>query len=317
MSCEYDTPVFSFEDYCRRTDDKQILDFKCAKCGKTFQASHHDGAHFHCPKCYPRKEHYEEKELVELVKHSGIHCVENCRDVIPPMELDLYIPSRRIAIEFDGLYWHSADISGRGKNYHLEKTEKCSRIGIHLIHVFESEWIMKKEIVIDRIMNMLGLSETVIFARKCSIQEIDCEQAAVFQTENHIQGPVNSKTRIGLFLENKLVALMTFGKCRFDKKHEWELLRFCCLRGHRVIGAAGRLLKYFEKKYKPKSLVTYADRRWSQGKLYNAIGFKFIHASPPNYWYWKDNYTLESRVKYQKHRLKNILPVFDDAKTEI
>lgn len=92
---------------------------------------------------------------------------------------------------------------------------------------------------------------------------------------------------------------MTFGKCRFDKKHEWEMLRFCCKLGHHVIGGAGKLLKHFERQYAPKSIVSYADRRWSQGKLYEALGFKLDHASAPNYWYFKNcSMQLESRVKY-------------------
>lgn len=79
---------------------------------------------------------------------------------------------------------------------------------------------------------------------------------------------------------------MTFSKCRFDKKHEWEMLRFCSKLGYHIPGAAGKLLKYFERNYKPKSLVTYADRRWSQGKLYNTLGFNLLHKSPPNYFYF-------------------------------
>jgi hypothetical protein len=112
--------------------------------------------------------------------------------------------------------------------------------------------------------------------------------------------------------------LITFGKCRFDKKHEWELLRFCNKLGYHIPGSASKLLKYFERNYQPKSLVSYADRRWSCGKVYEKLGFKFIHTSAPNYWYFKNNsLLLESRVKYQKHKLKNLLEKFDENKTEI
>ena len=109
---------------------------------------------------------------------------------------------------------------------------------------------------------------------------------------------------------------MTFGKCRFDKKHEWELLRFCNKLGYHIPGGASKLLRYFERNYQPKSLVSYADRRWSQGKVYENLGFTFSHASAPNYWYWK-NLKLESRIKYQKHKLKDLLEIFDENKTEV
>lgn len=112
---------------------------------------------------------------------------------------------------------------------------------------------------------------------------------------------------------------MTFGKCRFDKKHEWELLRFCNKLGYHIPGAAGKLLKYFEQNYQPKSLVSYADRRWSRGKVYEALGFIKNHSSSPNYWYFDNNGSgdLLSRVNFQKHMLKDKLEIFDESKTEV
>ena len=110
---------------------------------------------------------------------------------------------------------------------------------------------------------------------------------------------------------------MTFGKCRFNKKYEWELLRFCNKLGYHIPGGASKLLTYFERTYKPKSLISYADRRWSQGKLYRALGFNLDHVSEPNYWYFNNIFSLESRIKYQKHKLKDILEKFDPNLTEV
>jgi len=112
---------------------------------------------------------------------------------------------------------------------------------------------------------------------------------------------------------------MTFSKCRFDDRHEWEMVRFCSKLGYHVPGAASRLLRYFEKTHRPKSLVTYADRRWSSGGLYEAIGFRLDHISKPDYWYWKHSsgiYMPESRMKYQKHMLSNRLEKFSPEKSE-
>jgi len=108
---------------------------------------------------------------------------------------------------------------------------------------------------------------------------------------------------------------MTFGKCRFDKKHEWEMLRFCSKLGYHVIGGASKLLKFFEREYRPKSLVSYADRRWSQGKLYKTLGFKLDHVSPPDYWYVKGKIRM-NRCNFQKHRLKDILENFNPDQSE-
>ena len=200
-----------------------------------------------------------------------------------------------------------------------KKTELCEKHDIHLIHVFENEWNYMQNIVKSRLKDILGIYDKAVFARKCIIKEVDNEISMLFQDENHLQGAVNAKVNLGLYFNGELVSLMTFGKCRFDNKHEWEMLRFCNKLGYHIPGAASKLLKYFEQLYSPKSLVSYADRRWSQGKLYNALGFKLNHVSGPNYWYFK-SYTqikLESRIKYQKFKLKNILDVFDENKTEV
>jgi hypothetical protein len=110
---------------------------------------------------------------------------------------------------------------------------------------------------------------------------------------------------------------MTFSKCRYNKKYEYELLRFCNKLGYHVPGAAGKLLKYFELNLQPKTLISYADRRWSKGNLYEKLNFKLISISSPNYWYFKlGKINRESRIKYQKHKLKLLLDNYDDNLTE-
>jgi len=159
------------------------------------------------------------------------------------------------------------------KMYHLDKTLVCESKGIHLIHVFENEWHMKQDIVKSRLKDLLGSYEKTIFARRCEVREVNSVTSREFQERTHLQGSVNAKVNLGLFDSNQLVALMTFGKPRFNKKYEWELLRFSTELGHHVPGGASKLLKHFERNYNPKSLISYADRRWSQGKLYEALGF--------------------------------------------
>jgi hypothetical protein len=110
---------------------------------------------------------------------------------------------------------------------------------------------------------------------------------------------------------------MTFGKPRFGKGYDFELLRFSNELFTQVIGGAGKLLKYFERNYHPKSIISYADRRWSKGDLYDAIGFSFKGYSRPSYWYVKGVFNRENRVKYQKHKLSYILKNFDENLTEM
>lgn len=322
-------PNFTKEEFVKLNAKTQYtipLSWHCKKCNKDFVSlldqnfSSREAIPARCINCHPINvgTSNDEIELYEFVKQLDDKLEHNNRTVISPYELDIFSKKFKIAIEYDGLYWHSEGNGSSTKFYHLMKTEECEKQGIQLIHVFEDEWHQKKEIVKSRLKNLFGIYDKVIFARKCEVKVVDNVLSKQFQTLNHIQGAVNSKANLGLFYENELVSLMTFGKCRFDKKHEWELLRFCNKLGYHIPGAASKLLKHFERNYKPKNLVSYADRRWSQGKVYNVLGFSLKGKSSPNYWYITNNSQSRlSRLQFQKHKLKSKLTNFDPNKTEV
>ena len=239
----------------------------------------------------------------------------NDRTIIAPNELDVFIESRKLAIEFDGIFWHSSR-NDEKINYHLNKTRLCEEKGIQLVHVFENEWRMKKDIVKSKLRHLLGIHKQTIYARSCYVKQIESSESMKFQEQTHIQGCIGANVHLGLFYEDELVSVMTFGKPRFSKKCEWEILRFSTKLNCQVVGGASKLLNYFEKNQHPMSIITYADRRWSQGKLYKALGFQLDHTSKPDYWYYKNN-LLESRFKYQKHMLRNKFAKFDEGKSEV
>ena len=297
--------------------DRYYIKLKCKKHGefKTLMKNfigHRTG----CSKCSTTK---AELELQNLVPN----CLCNSRNIIDPLELDIYSKEHNFAIEYDGIIYHSFgkskytkfnNISKLDKNKHLLKTKLCEEKGIQLFHIFENEWLLKSKIWTSVILNKLGLSNR-IYARKCTIKEISSKEARMFIENNHLQGSINSSIRIGLFRDGELVQIMTFGASRFNKKYEYELLRLCSKLNTTVVGGASKILKYFERNYKPKSLLSYANRRWSNGNLYEKLGFSFLHATEPNYFYVSDD-KLESRIKYQKHKLKDLLDNFDEKLTE-
>ena len=247
----------------------------------------------------------------------------NNRKVISPQELDIYIPEKNIAIEFDGLLYHSSGFSSLSQcnsleeypTYHLEKTQACAEKNIQLFHIFESEWRDKKEIWKSVLLNAIGKSER-IYARKCIIKEVPFKEAKEFLEKNHLQGVCNSKVNIGLYSENTLVARMTFGKPRYNKLYDYELLRFCNNLNTSVVGGASRLLNYFVKTYSPKSILSYANLRWSTGNLYEQLGFTLISQSSPNYFYFNEDFILHSRIEFQKHKLKDKLENYNPDLTE-
>jgi hypothetical protein len=256
-----------------------------------------------CNKCSSSISNYE-LEINKFLIDLNFKTITSSFSIIKPHQLDIFIPSHNIAIEFNGLYWHSEEYVD--KNYHLNKTQLCEKKDIQLIHIFEDEWLFKQEIVKSRLKNILGLTENKIYARKCIIKEISSKESKEFLNNNHIQGNVNSKINIGLFYNNELVSLMCFNKPRLGigvKYNGYELSRFCNKLDHIIIGGADKLLKYFIKNYQPKQIISYADRRWSQGKLYEKLCFDKIKVNKPNYSYIF-NKERKHRFNFRKEVLK-------------
>jgi len=252
------------------------------------------------------------------------------RNIISPLELDLYSKQHNFAIEYNGLIWHSYGKSKHSmfnnyneENYnrHLDKTILCENKGIQLFHIFENEWLdkNKKSIWISIIRDKLNKNKK-IGARKCTIKEVPTKEAKEFINKNHMQGYTNAKIKIGLYYNNILVSIMTFSKPRFNKnveQGEYELIRFCTKKNITIQGGGSKILKYFEKTYKPKSLISYANRRWSTGNFYIKVGFTFIKDTKPNYFYFRPGENiLYSRNMFQKHKLSNILENFNPNLTE-
>ena len=138
------------------------------------------------------------------------------------------------------------------------------------------------------IKNQLNIYNTKIYARKCKIKLIDNKVAREFLDKNHLQGKCPVSINYGLFYNNELVSLMSFGTSRHfigNGKSEYELLRFCNKINTNVIGGASKLFKHFINTHKPQEIISYADRRWSRGNLYDVLGFEKYNESKPNYFY--------------------------------
>lgn len=229
-------------------------------------------------------------------------------------EIDIILTDFNIGIEFNGLYWHNELFLSN--DYHLNKTIQSNKIGIELIHIFEDEWIYKKEIIKSIIKNRTNQTNNLIYGRKCIIKYVNQKESTEFLNNNHIQGNVNSKIRIGLYYENKLVSLMTFSKGRVimgGKKDEWELNRFCNIINYNVIGGADKLLKFFIKNHNPKKIISYSDKRIFNGNMYKKLGFIEKNHSKPNYWYVINNKRYH-RFNFRKSQL--VKEGFDNNKTE-
>jgi len=310
------TPLFNIDEYTGR---KLQYPFKCNKCDYEFKSNLDNGRVPRCPNCFPiiKNDSKGENELYDYIKSllPNVIVFQNYTKLLPnESELDIYIPDLNLAFEYNGLYWHS--IKYKNKFYHKWKQDECLKHNVNLIHIFENEWLFKKEIVKSIIRNKLKLTTNKIYARKCKLKKVSNKDSTDFLNTNHIQGTTNSSIRIGLYYNDILVSLLTIGKSRFDKKIEYEILRFVTKIDNVVVGGFNKLLKYFYLNYNPKSIISYVDKRYFTGGLYNNTNFNQVtDYDRVNYYYFK-HYDVYNRIEFQKHKLKDKLEIFDESLTE-
>jgi len=304
-------------------------DFLCLNCNNEFNISNqmiylkNKKDRKLCPNCYPyvgEKFSKDEKNILNFISDNfnGI-ILSNNTNILGKMELDIYLPDIKLAFEFNGIYWHNELYVPL--YYHRHKTDLCEKQGIHLIHIYEDDWCFKQDIVKSRILNLLGKSNK-IYARNCQIKEISFKDTKQFLIDNHIQGFCVSKINLGLYYEDELVSLMTFGKLRKNlgyknsNDNQFELLRFCNKLNTTVVGGANKLFSYFINTNKVNKVISYADRSWTMNNgntLYDKLGFKLDKITQPNYSYVINN-RKENRFNFRKNIL--VKQGFDENKSE-
>ena len=251
-----------------------------------------------------------ELELTEFVKSVTNNVVTNVRDIIPPYELDVFIPEYNLAIEYCGLYWHSEQ-QGKDKHYHKRKQQLCYSKGIQLLTIFEDEWHKVNDQVKRKIIHLLGKQKNRIFARKCIICDITRTEKKEFLEKNHIQGNGRGSIQYGLSYNDNLIAVITFIK---EKHGNYYLNRYAT--SCHVVGGFSKLLAYFKRNNDWNSIISFADLRWSDGKLYKENGWLLDKTIPPDYYYSPNGTDRFHKFNYRRKRLSQILPNFDITKSE-
>ena len=239
-----------------------------------------------CPSCSNNKSQPEE-EILAMLTSLNLNCMKRDRDILNGKELDIYIPSEKLAIEYDGLLWHSEKYRTENR-YHLNKLEECNKQGIRLITIFEDEWLEHKNIVIEKIKHILHVQskKTTFGARQCEIKHIKTTTAREFLDTYHIQGFGAGTVYYGAYNKknNDLVGVMAF---RLDHG-KWELTRFATDYHYTCPGLGSKIFKTFINEYNPEYVKSFADRRWTLDKdnnLYTKLGFTLEEIEPPDYSY--------------------------------
>lgn len=309
------TPLFNKQDIINNGVVNIKYKFKCNICNIEFSRSINNGYIPKCRACALQKSTFRSKGEIEVETFISTITTENIlinvRNIIPNREIDIYLPKHKFAIEYNGLLWHSEIFGKKDKNYHLYKTRQCIQQGIQLIHITDYQWKFKCDIIKSIILAKLNKTNK-IFARKCIIKELNRNIKKEFLNNTHLYGNCNSKINLGLYYNNELIFIMTFGKPRYDNIYEWELLRFSSKLNTTIIGGFSKLLSYFIKIYNPKNILVYCPRNISCGNVFFKNNFKLINTTNPGYQYLNLDYLNPfPREKFQKHKLPNILERFD------
>ena len=280
---------------------------RCNKCGNEFTkiaCDHITSPSGGCKHCYFTKSKAEEEIgefILKTLRDDSLVSFNN-RDILKNNELDIYIKDKKIAIEFNGLFWHS----NKGKNYHLMKTEMCDNLGIRLIQIFEDEYTFHKDVVLSKLKHILKCDYNLekVYGRNCVVKEITFKESSEFLNKNHIQGASKSTIYLGAFNKGVLCAVMSFTK---QSENKWELTRFASDITKRCIGVGGKLFSYFLKHCNPTEVKSFADRRWTideESNFYHRLGFKLDKVLRPDYRYFMNG----EKERLHKFRFrKNIL----------
>ena len=266
------------------SDISQVnLDLKCNICDSEFTFTKQ---YFHlskfkesmCPTCFPRaiSRSAGETELFDFIKNICSDSISSYRETYHSKEIDVFVPSKNIGFEYNGLYWHSESVllaNNRSGKSDFEKQLEFASKGIQIIQIFEDEWLHKRHVVESRVRNILGVTTKKIYARNCDVRKISGSEAAKFAEETHIMGRGRSNARFGLFYDNKLVSVMTFTNSNISRKmkEQWELNRFSSDIDTTIVGGASKLFSAFVRQINPDVVISYSDNRWSIGNLSSSV----------------------------------------------
>ena len=270
-----------------------------------------------CNDSTPKKFSGQEVKLREFVyQNYQKDILLNDRSLIGPYEVDIYLPDIKLAIEFNGLYWHSE--MKKGKNYHFNKHKLCKDKGVELFQIYEDDWKYKTDIVKSILKNKINKSSNIVHARKCDVKIVSSSDSFKFLEESHIQGPIRGKINIGLYFNNDLISIMTLGKIRKslgnnDNVNKYEIFRCCNKLDHSILGGISKMLSFFRKNYQFDEIHTYYDKSFGYENMYEKIGFDFKSETPPNYYYIVDG-IKRHRYNYRKDIL--VKQGYDSSKTE-
>ena len=264
---------------------------------------------YNCHDLFVRVVSQQEEKINQLLITLGINFTRNDRSIISPYELDFYLPEYNIAIEVNGIYYHSEISTGKDKNYHFNKWKQCSEKSIDLYSFTDFEINNKFNIIKSKLTYLTKNHKTIIGARKCIISNISFAEESSLLDEYHIQGKLNNKSgSLGAYYNNELVGVLNW---KHHKLH-LEITRFVCKTNASYPGLFSKMIKSMINKLRyVGKIISFSDNCYSNGNVYNSSGFTLESHVKPSYYYTKDYVLLENRQRYMKSKIKNKFNIAD------
>lgn len=253
-----------------------------------------------CPVCPIGPVSKSEQALADFLVSKGFKVRQTVRDVLPSMELDILLPEFNVAIEYNGVYWHS-EKNGRMQTYHYDKWVAAKKAGINLIQIWEDEYDANPTLVQNMILHKLGVSTvSKVFARSTVVCELGKGEIEVFLNANHIQGYASGSCYYGLRSKDndELIAVMVL---KMLPNNTVDIVRYAT--SANVVGGFTKLLKHAERSLLPERFITFSDHCVSDGGLYRNNGFVVERELAPDYRYVVGN-QRKHKFGYRLKRFK-------------
>ena len=298
----FDYSITKFEGWHDR------VNIICNNCGKELNKDPQKHLeHGFCQYCGVTK---GQKQIYDYINSLGYFPLVNDRSTIDNLELDIHLPSHNLAIEYNGIYWHSYNKleTKEQRNKHQNKALRCIEKGITLLQFFDFEWKNKRHIVESMVANSLQKSSK-LNARDLDITELKNDESKYFFQNNHLLGHRTASITLALTKDKEIHCALSFSKIHGG----YEIIRMATKAGESIRGGASKILNHFQNSHSG-TLYTYADLRYSSGKAYKRLGFEQIKITPPGYFYTTQrsrDYHILSRQQCQKNKLHNLLPEFN------
>lgn len=257
---------------------------------------------------YTFPKHQIQNEIRKQIEELGIISEMNDKTILYPKELDIFIPSKNFAIEFNGSYWHSEAVLNKSeaRQKHITKTKMCKEKGIRLFHIFEHTWESRKPQILGFIKSILRVNNIKVPARECSINNLNISK---FIEDNHMQGHGARTIKFfNLEYDGEVVGSMTAAPHHRQNSSENAIVlnRLCFKDGYNVQGGSTKLFKSFVEWAKEQGynrVISWSDNCWTEGNIYKVLGFELDKEYGPDYFYWDvKNHKYVSKQSQQKKK---------------